>query len=195
MLDQLAADRVDRAHVRAMRGSVGPEALQVVVEVREVDQQQRRRMPSIDAIAASAIHAARRDVGRRPQKLKNGKAPSSATSPSRDPPAACRCRGACGRPPGRWAAASPPSRRVPYMLNHQKSLAQVNVGSRRRPSPRPSRPAPAGSTAARTSPPQIAEEPAVADDAVSRGSVPVRNVACTEQVTAGMTARIGAQAP
>ena len=76
MRDQPAADRVDRAHVLADARIVGAEALQVVIEVRQVDRaaasanttcrptSTRRRSTGSSAMSACG-----------PQKLKNGKAP------------------------------------------------------------------------------------------------------------------------
>ena len=81
-----------------------------------------------------------------------------------------------------------------YMLYHQKSFAQVNAGSRclRRVPDLLARHERVGL------PPQpnlgeIAKVPAVADDAVLARQSPVVNVDCTEQVTAGVMVRSGAQ--
>ena len=70
---QAAADRVDGRDVLA-RARVGDSvALQVVVEMRQVDEQQRGRVPAIDALAASAIHSLDRNAGVRSPELRKWK--------------------------------------------------------------------------------------------------------------------------
>ena len=75
VLDQLTADRVDRAEVARELRVVGPEALQVVVEVREIDERERRLPRVVDVLRAVGDPARRRDVGARAPVVEQGKDP------------------------------------------------------------------------------------------------------------------------
>ena len=59
--------------IRADARVGGPQSLQVVIEMRKVDQQERRRMPSIDADRGLGDPPARADVGLRPPEVEEWK--------------------------------------------------------------------------------------------------------------------------
>ena len=153
---------------------VRPVALQVVVEMRQVDERQRRRVLGQHVERGVDDPAGRCDAGAGPQNRNSGKGPSFRVRSSRNSGGTNSNPAACGRLPCRSGAAVPMSW-LAAMLYHQNRLAQVKAAS-------PLAGFPdllAGHQAVRLTPEQhlhqVAEEPAVRDDAVvPRGRSPVR---------------------
>ncbi len=83
-LDQLPAQRVHRRDLCGYRRVGGPETLQVVVEMRQVDERQRRAL-ALEHAALRAIHCVDSMPAAGPQNLNSGKGPSSRCSSSRRP--------------------------------------------------------------------------------------------------------------
>ena len=81
--DQIARDRIDLGEALGDPRIVRTEALQVVVEVRQVDQRQRgrARAPDMQRGVRDPARAAIDVAG--PQKWNSGKAPSACVSSSR----------------------------------------------------------------------------------------------------------------
>ena len=113
LLDQLAAEAVDLLQVLLQAGlfEVGAEALQVVVEVRQIAQGQRRLARGAHVHGGPRDPLARGDVGGGPPELEQRewrrawrRARRAARAGARSGP------GSCGRPPGTSAAASRSSR-------------------------------------------------------------------------------------
>jgi hypothetical protein len=83
VLDQLTANRVDRAEVGGELRITGPEPLQVVVEMRQVDERERRLPRVVDVLRAVGDPARRGDVGARSPVVEQREVPSFALSSSR----------------------------------------------------------------------------------------------------------------
>ena len=124
--------RVDRPEVLRDRRVVGPEPLEVVVEVRQVDERQRRLL-ACRRRGARSRRSSGSTRGRRPAPRtgRAGTGPGARSARRGARRAGCRCRGSCARRPGTCGRGVTARSAALYMLYHQKSLAQVKAGSRR----------------------------------------------------------------
>ena len=89
--DELAADRIHGRHVASNAGEAGAESLQVIIEMRKIDERERR---SDDRIRESRVGDPARglDVGGGPPEMEERELTQLRCSASRTPQDACRHR-------------------------------------------------------------------------------------------------------